>query len=305
MIRIALIGCGYWGNTVIKAILRISGIELVAVYDKDPKQLEQVRLAYGDSFSYAGNYQELLDDASIDAFALTVSTGAHFELAEKALAAKKHIFIEKPFTETLTQAERLYELAKEKDCIIHVDHIMLYNPAIRKMKELLKKESLGEIRYMEMRRTSFGGARADVSVLQDLTIHDLSIIDYLTDGEKPVSVHSIGEKLAYSHTSVAFMLLKYRGFSVELTSSWVSPVIERRICLGGTDKTLVFDEIISADKLVVYNNNDPDDQHIIQLEAGNALDNSLEHFRECAEAGIDSLTDGTSAIRIMKILTEV
>ncbi|MCR4655512.1 MAG: Gfo/Idh/MocA family oxidoreductase [Lachnospiraceae bacterium] len=301
MIRIALAGCGCWGNTVLKAILRTPGIELVSVYDKNPKQLEQVRRAYGNSFSYAGNYQELLDDASIDAVALTVSTGAHFEMAEQALFAGKHIFIEKPFTETLEQAERLYELAKEKDCLIHVDHIMLYHPAVRKMKELLEKKSLGEIRYIEMRRTSFGGERSDITVLQDLTVHDLSIIDYLTDGAEPVVVRSIGEKLGYSHTSIAFTLLKYPGFSAELTASWVSPVKERKICLGGTEKTLVFDEIFAPDKLMIYNN-DTDDLRIIKPEAGNALDNSLEHFCACVDSGTNSLTDAASAIRIMKIL---
>ncbi len=305
MIRTALIGCGYWGNTVLKALWRTSGIELAAVYDRDPKRLEKVRRTYGDSFSYTDNYQKLLEDESIDAVALTVSTGAHFEMARQALAARKHIFIEKPFTETLAQAENLYKLAKENGCIIHVDHLMLYHPAIRKMKELLEKGSLGEIRYMEMRRTSFGGGRADVTVLQDLAVHDLSIIDYLTDGEEPVSVYSLGEKLGYPHTSVAFTLIKYQGFSAELTSSWVSPVKERKICIGGTEKTLVFDEISAPDQLLAYNNSDPDDLHIIQLEAGNALYNSVEHFCECAESGIDSLTDGASAVRIMKILAKV
>jgi predicted dehydrogenase len=305
MIRIALIGCGYWGSTVLKAILRTPGLELAAVYDRNPKQLETLRRIYGDSFSYADNYQELLEDKSIDALALTVSTGAHFHMAEQALAARKHIFIEKPFTETLAQAEKLYKQAKENGCIIHVDHIMLYHPAIRKMKKLLDSGSLGELRYMEMRRTSFGGARADVTVLQDLAVHDLSIIDYLTDGEEPVSVHSLGEKLGYPHTSIAFTLLKYPGFSAELTSSWVSPVKERKICLGGTEKNLVFDEISAPDKLRVYHNSDPDDPRIIQLEAGNALHNSVEHFCECIESGVDSLTDGASAVRIMRILAKV
>lgn len=304
MIRIALAGCGRWGNTVLKAILRTPGIELVSVYDKNPKQLEKVRSAYGNSFSYAGNYQELLDDASIDAVALTVSTGAHFEMAEQALDARKHIFIEKPFTETLEQAKRLYELAKEKDCLIHVDHIMLYHPAVRKMKELLDKGILGEIRYIEMRRTSFGGERSDVTVLQDLTVHDLSIIDYLTDGAEPVLARSIGEKLGYSNTSIAFTLLKYPGFSAKLTASWVSPVKERKICLGGTKKTLIFDEIFAPDKLMIYNN-DPDDLSIIKPEEGNALDNSLEHFCACAKSGTNSLTDAASAVRIMKILEQL
>ena len=305
MIKIALTGCGYWGSTVLKAILRTPGIELTAVYDKDPERLAQVRRAYGDSFSYADNYQDLLKDDSIDAVALTVSTASHFELAEAALAAGKHVFIEKPFTETLAQAKRLYELAKEKDLRIHVDHIMIYHPAVRKMKELLEKGSLGEIRYMEMRRTSFGGARADVTVLQDLSVHDLSIIDYLTDGEEAVLAYSLGEKLGYPHPSIAFMLLKYPQFTAELTASWVSPAKERKIILGGTEKTVVFDEIMAPDKLMVHDNKDPDDRCTVPFEEGNALDESLAQFCACAESGTDSLTDAASAVRIMKILTEV
>ena len=305
MIRIALAGCGYWGSRVIPAILRTPGLELAAVYDKDPERLGQLRRTYGDSLTFADSYQEILEDASIDAVVLTVSTGAHFVTAEQALAAGKHIFIEKPFTETLAQAERLYALAREKDRRIHVDHIMIYHPAVQKMKELLQKGYPGEIRYMEMRRTSFGGARADVSVLRDLSVHDLSIIDYLTDGAEPVEVCSMGEKLGFPHTSIAFMLLKYPGFTAELAASWVSPVKERRIVLGGTDKTLIFDEVAAPDKLMIYDHKDPDHPSIIQLEEGNALENSLSQFRACAESGTDSLTDAASAVRIMKILTGV
>ena len=305
MVRIALAGCGYWGSRVIKAILRTPGTELVSVYDKDPERLRQVRISHTDHFECADDYQEILMDDQVDAVALTVPTGEHFEMAEKALAAGKHILIEKPFTENFEQAERLCEMAEKKNCSIHVDHIMIYHPAVRKMKELLGDNCLGEIRYMEMRRSSFGGARADVSVIQDLSVHDLSIIDYLTDGEEPVAVSSLGEKLGFSHPSVAFMLLKYPGFSAELTASWVSPVKERKITLGGTEKTIVFDEVVAPDKLMLYDINAPEDMRIIQLEEGNALDNSIAHFCECIESGTNSLTDAASAMRIMKILKKI
>ena len=304
MVRIALVGYGYWGSTVLNAILRTPEIELVSVYDKDPKKLEQPACSCNASFYYADDYRELLKDASIDAVALTVPPSAHFELAEQALAAGKHVFIEKPFTETVEQAEHLCEFAKEKGLRIHVDHIMIYHPAIRKMKELVEKNCLGEIRYMEMRRTSFGGARADVSVIQDLGVHDLSIIDYLTNGAEPTEICSFGEKMGFSHQSIAFMLLKYPGFSAELTASWVSPVKERKIVLGGTDKTLVFDEIADSDKLMIYDN-DSDDLSIVQLEEGNALENSLAEFCACVNSGTDSTTDAASAVRIMKIMTGV
>lgn len=305
VIRIALAGYGYWGSRVLKAILRTPGLELVSVYDNDPKRLGELRSNYGDAVSCSCNYHELLDDDSIDAVALVVPAGSHFEMAEQAFAAGKHVFIEKPFTETLEQAERLYEMAKENDCVIHVDHIMIYHPAVQKMKELINDGCLGEIRYMEMRRSSFGGARADVSVLQDLSVHDLSIIDYLTDGAEPSEVCSLGEKLGFPHKSIAFMLLKYPGFSAELTASWVTPVKERRSIIGGTEKTLVFEEIAAPDKLMIYDNNDPNDLRIVKLESGNALDNSLAHFCACAESGADSLTGASSAVRIIKILAEV
>ena len=304
MIGIALIGCGNWGSKVLKAILRAPGIELSAVYDKDPKRLEQLRPIYGDSLTYADNYRQLLRDTSIDAVALTVSAKAHFKLAEQALEAGKHIFIEKPFTETLSQAEYLYKLAREKNRRVHVDHIMIYHPAVRKIKELLEKKSLGEIRYMEMRRTSSGGSRSDVSVLQDLGVHDISIIDHLTDGQEPSAVSYLGERFGLPHPSVSFVALKYKGFSAELTSSWVSPFKERRIIIGGTKKTLVFDETAASDKLMIYDTYFPDNPSIIQLDEGNALDNSLAQFCASVESGTDSPTDAGSAVRIIKILTE-
>lgn len=303
MIRIALIGYGYWGSTVSKAIMRTAGLELASVYDTEPKRLEQLHSLYDDSVHCAESYQEILMDDSIQAVALTVPAGLHFEMAEQAISAGKHVFIEKPFTETVEQAERLYELAKEKNCIIHVDHIMVYHPAVRKMKEILEDGTLGEIRYAEMRRTSFGGGRADVNVLQDLSVHDLSIIDYLTDGAEPYEVYSIGEKMGFSHQSIAFMLLKYPGFSAKLTASWVSPYKERRIVLGGTDKTLIFDGITAPDKLTIYDNNNSDVRSILQLEDGNALDNSLAEFCACIKSGKNSTTDAASAVRVIRILT--
>ena len=305
VIRIALAGYGYWGSKVLQVILRTSGLELVYVYDKDLKRLEDMRCTYGGSVACADSYQDMLNDTSVDAVALTVPAGSHYEMARQAIVAGKHVFVEKPFTETLEQAEHLYELAKEKDCIIHVDHIMIYHPAVQTIKKLTEKRCLGEIRYMEMRRSSFGGSRADVSVLQDLTVHDLSVIDYLTEGAEPSAVYSLGEKLGFPHQSIAFMLLRYPGFSAELTASWVSPVKERRSIIGGTEKTVVFDEIAAPDKLMIYDNNDPHDLCIVQLEEGNALENSIAHFCACVESGKDPLTDAASAVRIMKTLAGV
>ena len=302
VIRIALIGCGYWGSRVLKVILRMPGIELVSVYDEDPNRLQQVSHICRDSVDYADSYRRLLEDDSIDAVVLTVPAIAHFELARQALTAGKHVFVEKPFTETLVQAEHLHDLAKEKNLMIHVDHIMVYHPAIQKMKELIETGCIGEIRYMQMDRSSFGGTRSDVGVLQDLGVHDVAIIDYLTGGAEPEEVCSMGEKMAFSHMAIAFTLLKYPGFSAELTTSWISPIKERRVVLGGTDKTLVFDDIAAPDKLMMYDSDDPEDLQILQLEEGNALENSLAQFGEVIRSRVSSLTDAASAVRVMKTL---
>lgn len=320
MIRIAAIGYGYWGPNVARNLYKNKEYDFVAICDKKPERLDLAKKVYANAVKYIENHREIMEDPEIDAVALAVETSAHYALAKEALLAGKHVYVEKPFTDSVKDAEELYEIAKERNLRIHVDHIMVYHPVIRKIKEIIDSGEFGDLLYFYCSRINLGNIKNDVSSMWDLSVHDLSIIDYLTDGKEPVSVQAMGKKMYSQKESTTFLTLDYEEFLANIISSWLSPIKERRLIIAGTKKMLVYDDVDVLNKLIVYDkgfdveNLDKleyedfvvktriGDAVIPRLEQGDALYNSLEHFRQCMITGSESQTDALSAIRMLRIL---
>ena len=252
MIRIALIGYGYWGPNVARNLYKNKEYEFVAICDKKKDRLELASKIYANSVDYLEDYKKIIDDKDIDAVALAVETSAHYKLAKEALESGKHVYVEKPFTDNVKDAEELYEIAKTKGLKIHVDHIMVYHPVIRKIKEIIDSGEFGDLLYFYCSRINLGNIKNDVSSMWDLSVHDLSIIDYLTDGKEPVSVKAMGKKMYSQKESTTFLTLDYKDFLANITSSWLSPIKERRLIIAGTKKMLVYDDVDVLNKLIVY-----------------------------------------------------
>ena len=320
MIKIALIGYGYWGPNVAKNLYKNKDYEFVAICDKKIDRLNLARNVYANAVKYVENYKEIIDNPEIDAVALAVETSSHYALAKEALMAGKHVYVEKPFTDNVKDAEELYELAQQKKLKIHVDHIMVYHPIIRKIKEIIDNGELGNLIYFDCSRINLGNIKNDVSAMWDLSVHDLSIIDYLSDGEEPVNVKAMGKKEYSQKESITFLTLNYEDFLANITASWLSPIKERRLIIAGTKKMLVYDDVDVLNKLIIYDKGFDvkkydqmeydefvvktrvGDAVIPKLEQGDALYNSLEHFRQCIINDKESQTDAMSAIRMLRIL---
>ncbi len=320
MIKIASIGYGYWGPNVARNLYKNKEYDFVAICDKKPERLDLAKKVYANAVKYIENHREIMENPEIDAVALAVETSAHYALAKEALLAGKHVYVEKPFTDSVKDAEELYEIAKERNLRIHVDHIMVYHPVIRKIKEIIDSGEFGDLLYFYCSRINLGNIKNDVSSMWDLSVHDLSIIDYLTDGKEPVSVQAMGKKMYSQKESTTFLTLDYEEFLANIISSWLSPIKERRLIIAGTKKMLVYDDVDVLNKLIVYDkgfdveNLDKleyedfviktriGDAVIPRLEQGDALYNSLEHFRQCMITGSESQTDALSAIRMLRIL---
>src|SRR2546426_3155028 len=178
MIRMGVIGYGYWGPNIVRNLYSLDGCQTAAVCDQSPTALERVTKAY-PGLSVTTNPAELLTSAQIDAIAVVTPVCTHFELAKAALANGKHVFIEKPFTSTTEQAEALIELAERKNLRVMVDHTFLFTGAVRKIRQLIDEGVLGELYYYDSTRVNLGLFQHDVSVVWDLAPHDLSIVDYL------------------------------------------------------------------------------------------------------------------------------
>lgn len=320
MINIGLIGFGYWGPNVAKNIHANKDLNLYSICDYKEDRLEKAKGIYIEQTTYQSDYKKLLSNPDIEAIAVAVETSGHYKLVKEALLAGKHVYVEKPFTSTVKEAEELQQLAKELNLIIHVDHIMIFHPAIQEIKKLINNNELGDILYIDAMRMNLGQIKKDVSAMWDLAVHDLSIIDYLMDGNEPFYIKAVGEKYYNPKESLCFLTLKYDGFISNIQSSWISPLKERKMIIVGTKKMVVFDDMNPLGQLTIYDKgfdvisgeNFEYDDYAIKSREGDiqipyikredALFNSLEHFRKAIVDDKESISNPNQAIRLLKIL---
>lgn len=320
--NIVLIGYGYWGPNIAKNAMASSEWNLIGICDASRERLEKARILYGSSTEYFTDYTELLNRKDIDAFALAVKNDVGQKIAEDILKAKKHLFMEKPLAKSVRDAELLKKLANDNGVIIHVDHIMVFNPVIRKIKEILDSGELGELIYFDSSRVNLGPTiKEDVNAMWDLAVHDLAIIDYLSNGENAEYVNAVGLKKYDAREALTYLTIQYPNFIAMLKSSWISPLKERQMVIGGTRKMVVFDEL-KMDRLMVYdkgvnlinNRNDEYGKYELKIRTGDmyspnipvedSLLNSINHFADCIQNNKQSVTDADQAIRVLRILEE-
>lgn len=320
MINIGLIGFGYWGPNVAKNIHANKSLNLYSICDYKEERLEKAKSIYIEQTTYESDYKKLLTNTDIQAIAVAVETSGHYNLVKESLLAGKHVYVEKPFTSTVKEAEELEELAKELNLLIHVDHIMIFHPAIQKIKELINGSELGDILYIDAMRMNLGQIKKDVSAMWDLAVHDLSIIDYLMDGKEPSYIKAVGEKYYTPKESLCFLTLKYDGFISNIQSSWISPLKERKMIIVGTKKMVVFDDMNPLGQLTIYDKgfdvisgeNFEYDEYAVKSREGDieipyikredALFNSIDHFRISIVNKKQSVSNPSQAIRLLKIL---
>lgn len=323
MLKFALIGYGYWGPNIAKNLYRNRQVDFRYICDLKQDRLDLAKDLYADNIKYTTSFEDVIADDSVDAVCLAVETSAHFELSKRVIEAGKQLYVEKPFTDNVAQAVGLKEMAAKKGVTIHVDHIMIYHPAIVKIKEILDAGELGDIIYMDCSRMNLGKVKNDTSAMWDLSVHDLSIIDYLSDGAEVKSVKGMGRVMYSTKPSVTFITADYGSFIANIKANWISPIKERKLIIAGTKKMLVYDDVDVLNKLIIYDKgfdvikaSDPmeysefvvkarsGDATIPRLEVGDALFNSLEHFRRCIIEKTESMSGPDAAIRVLSVLEE-
>ena len=320
MLNVALIGFGYWGGNVARNIHNNPNLNLYCICDAKKDSIERAQSIYINQTKYESNYKKLLNDKSIDAIAIVTQTSLHYKIVKEALLSGKHVYVEKPFTSDAKEAIELEKIAKKMALNIHINHIMIFNSNIQKIKEIINSKDFGEILYIDSTRANLGQIKKDTTSMLDLAIHDLAIIDYLSDGKEPKYVDAFGGKFYNPKESVTFLNLKYNGFIAHIESNWLSPLKERKMIVVGTKKMLVYDDMKMGEKISLY------DKHVEELSGksinskdysialrdgdvyspyvkqDDALYNSLEHFRESITNRRDSISNPAQAIRLMKIL---
>src|SRR5438876_1395944 len=251
MIRIGVIGYGYWEPNIVRNLRGLEGCQLAAVCDQSPAALQRVRQAYPDLAVTRKPY-DLLTSPEIDAVAVVTPVSTHFDLAKVALENGKHVFIEKPFTSTTQQAEELIELAERKNLRIMVDHTFLFTGAVRKIRQLIEEGVLGDLYYYDSTRVNLGLFQHDISVIWDLAPHDFSIMDHVIQ-ERPEAVVATGARHVNGVADLAFITVYFPNDVVaHLNLSWLSPVKVRTTLIGGQEKMLVWNDLEPDEKIRVY-----------------------------------------------------
>jgi len=242
----------------------------------------------------------------------------HYELAKAALENGKHIFVEKPFTSNVAQAEELIELAAKKNLKIMVDHTFLFTGAVKKIRQLLNENALGGLYYYDSTRVNLGLFQHDVNVIWDLAPHDLSIMDYLIQ-ENPEAIIATGQTHLNGYEDVAFITLYFPDKIIaHLNVNWLSPVKVRTTLIGGEKKMLVWNDLEADEKIKVYDkgvsvttreglynllvNYRSGDMWAPQVEQVEALHQELAYFVECISKDTPMINDGQAGLRVVKML---
>ncbi len=250
-LRIGVIGYGYWGPNIVRNLHGLDGCQVVTVCDKSPDALRRAQRSY-PGVRLTTDFTEVLQSPDIDAIAVITPVWTHFALAKAALENGKHVFVEKPFTSTSQQAEELIELAERKNLKIMVDHTFLFGGAVKKIREVVDKGTLGPLYYFDSTRVNLGLFQHDVSVIWDLAPHDLSIMDHIIT-DRPEAVVATGGSHLNGHADMAFITVYYPGNIIgHVNVNWLSPVKMRTTMIGGRDKMLVWNDLEADEKIKVY-----------------------------------------------------
>jgi predicted dehydrogenase len=318
MIRVGVVGYGYWGPNIVRNFRGLDGSRVDMVCDKSPASVERVRRAYAD-VATTTEPMEVIKCPSLDAVAIITPVWTHYELAKAALENGKHVFVEKPFTSTSEQAEELIELAAKKKLTIMVDHTFLYTGAVRKIDSLLAEGTLGDLYYYDSTRVNLGLFQHDINVIWDLAPHDLSIMDYLIK-ERPEAISATGQAHFESGLEdVAFITVYFpKNIIAHINVNWLSPVKIRTTLIGGEKKMLVWNDLEADEKIKVYDKGveipkreavyqllvsyRSGDMFAPRLPGGEALTMELKQFIDCINTGMSSINDGHAGLRIVKLL---
>jgi len=318
MIRVGVIGYGYWGPNIVRNFNNGDVSRVMMVCDQRTESLRRVQQAYPQMI-VTRDCAELINSPLIDVVAVVTPVWTHFELAKAALKNGKHVFVEKPFTFTSAQAEELVNLAEQKHLLIMVDHTFLFTGAVKKIRQLIDDGTLGNLYYYDSTRVNLGLFQHDVNVIWDLAPHDLSIMDHLIQ-EKPDGVVATAERHLNGLEDVAYLTFYFpHNVIAHINVNWLSPVKIRTTLIGGEKKMVVWNDLEADEKIRIYDRGvektvnaegiyellvkyRTGDMWAPQVEHTEALKKELEYFVECIHTNRTPINDGEAGWRVVQML---
>lgn len=319
MIRLGVIGYGYWGPNLARAAAETDATQIAAIADLSPAARDRAGRRHPSARLFA-DWRDMLRDPAVDAVMIATPVASHFEIALAALRAGKHVLVEKPMADTPANAALLVEAAAKRALTLMVDHTFVYTPAVRAIRQLVTTGSLGDIYYYDSTRINLGLFQRDVNVIWDLAVHDFAILDYLLEARPLAISASAASFVADSPDNIAHLSVYYSsGAMAHLNVSWLAPVKVRQTLIGGSRRMVIYDDMQSSEKIKIYDrgvavSNEPREIHERRisyrvgdmaspaLSAKEALITEVEHFAACIENHTRPLTDGESGLRIVEML---
>lgn len=310
MINIAVIGSGYWGKNLVRNFNELGALHTIC--DSNIATLRSFQEKYPDK-RFQNSFEVVLQDPNINAVAIATPAETHFDLAKRALLAGKHVFVEKPLSLVVSEAETLNQLATNRNLKLMVGHILLYHPAIIKLKEIIDSGELGKINYIYSNRLNLGKFRTEENILWSFAPHDISAILYLL-GEMPTQVMAQGGN--YLNTEIADVTMSVLSFKSGVKGhifvSWLHPSKEQKLVVVGDKKMALFDDTLPQGQLQIHDkgvewvNRQPiprkNEAQIVPIESDEPLKAECTHFIECIESDRTPKTDGNNGIQVLKIL---
>jgi predicted dehydrogenase len=318
VIRVAVVGCGYWGPNVVRNLEALDDAGVRTVCDIDPERLEPLRRRY-PSVRLASDVREVLEDPEVDALAICTPIETHYALASAALRAGKHVLVEKPMTHSLETAERLVAEADDAGLVLQVDHTFVYTDAVRKIRDIIDAGEIGELLYVDAVRINLGLFQSDVNVVWDLAPHDVSVFSHLID-RRPLWVSAIGSTHYGAHETQAYLTIGYDDALIaHLHVNWLAPVKIRSTLIGGSRRMIVYDDLAPTEKIRIYdkgvslsNDRSSRDRALVDYRLGDMFAPHLDrteplsavcrNFVDAIAHGTPPLTDGRAGLDVVRIL---
>jgi predicted dehydrogenase len=319
MIRIGVIGYGYWGPNLVRNFSDQADATVTMVCDQRHERLAEAERRY-PGVRVTTDPFALIANPAVDAVAVATPVGLHYELAMAALRAGKHVLVEKPMASSSDEASRLIDEAARRQAVLMVDHTFVYTAAVQKMRELVTGAELGDVYYYDSVRINLGLFQPDIDVLWDLAVHDLTIMDFILT-QPPVAVSATGlAHVPNRPANIAYMTMFFDGPMIaHVHASWLAPVKVRRTLLGGSRRMVVYDDLEASDKIKVYDRGisvDPSPENVYQMLVGyrtgdmwapnlgvkEALTVEAAHFIDCIVHGTRPQSDGASGLRVVRLL---
>ncbi len=314
-VRLGVVGLGYWGPNLARNFDALPGCELAWCCDERSERRQRLE-AIHRSTRFTDHFEDLLEDPTLDAIALATPVPTHASLAERALGAGKHCFVEKPLAQSAADAEAVVHAAREADRIVMVGHLLEYHPGVRLLKEIVDSGELGQTRYIYGNRLNLGQLRSEENALWSLGAHDVSVVLALA-GEEPTELVAHGEcYMQEGIEDVVFAFMRFpSGLAAHLHLSWLDPHKERRFTVVGAKRMATFDDMELERKLTIYDKGfdekaDSYGEYITRageircprVPNAEPLRLECEHFIGCIREGATPRSDGESGLRVVRVL---